>query len=91
MTFFTQPEYLGLLESENVDSLHDVSQILVNDDLMEDLIRVCKSSQQTGSADLQDLSSKPDFAYPLFNKLQRRQIIKSIPEFFIGENHKQSL
>ena len=41
VTFFTQPEYLGLLESENVDSLHDVSQILVNDDLMEDLIRVC--------------------------------------------------
>lgn len=28
---------------------------------------------------------------PLFNKLQRRQIIRSIPEFFIGENHTKSL
>ena len=41
--FYTVPRYVGLIQSKNVDFFRDEDEdILVNDDLQEDLLRVCR-------------------------------------------------
>ena len=41
--FYNVPRYVGLIQSKNVDFFRDESEdILVNDDLQEDLLRVCQ-------------------------------------------------
>ena len=41
--FYTVARYVGLIQSKNVDFFRDENEdILVNDDLQEDLLRVCR-------------------------------------------------
>lgn len=54
MTFYTIPQYLGLLRAKDVDFLQENNRVVVNDDLMEDLIRVngiALNSKTSGSVD----------------------------------------
>ena len=78
--FLTVPRYVGLIQSKNVDFfMDDCHDILVNDDLQEDLLKVCRLfnliDQNVGE-------ERVTFAPPLFAKLKKSQIIKAIPYYF---------
>lgn len=45
VTFFTTPQYVGLLRAKDADFLQEQSDLVLNDDLMEDLIRVCSIAE----------------------------------------------
>jgi hypothetical protein len=42
LTFFTIPQYTGLFRAKDIDFIQNETKVMVNDDKMEDLIRVCK-------------------------------------------------
>ena len=78
--FYTVPRYVGLIQSKNVDHFRDENEgILVNDDLQEDLLRVCRLFNLFDSHIPEE---KVMFAAPLFRKLKKNQIIKAIPYYF---------
>ena len=80
MSFYTAPSYAGLIQSKNVDFLRDeCDEILVNDDLQEDLLRVCRLFNLF---DCFISEERVKFAPPLFRKLKKSQIIRAIPFYF---------
>ena len=40
ITFLTTPQYVGLLRAKDADFLEEKSELVLNNDLMEDLIRI---------------------------------------------------
>lgn len=55
---------------------------MVNDDLMEDLIRVCKIVNPENEKHLPPESAQIVLSDELFTPVKKRQVIKSIPYFF---------
>lgn len=61
------PQYLGLFRAKDVEFFSETTKLLVNDDLMEDLIRVCKIM-----AGEDDLKTKILSSGLLFTQLKKR-------------------
>ena len=85
--FYTVPRYVGLIQSKNVDFFRDENEdILVNDDLQEDLLRVCRLFELFECYCPED---QVTFAPPLYRKLKKNQIIKAIPYYFKQMNETE--
>ena len=66
--FYTVPQYVGLIQSKSVDFFRDEREdILVNDDLQEDLLRVCRIFNLF---DCFITEERVKYAPPLFRKLK---------------------
>ena len=80
--FHTVAQYVGLVRTNDVDFLRDEKDnILVNDDLQQDLLRICKIFNLTKDGSQGDKHCQ--YARPMYPKMKKNQIIKSIPYFFM--------